>query len=121
MKTMTIKMATNAVLSTAESKKQSKQPEQEQNHRYGDQLEGYQVRGRRGRMVGKVRGLRNTNWQVWNRQEEAKNSTGNSIAKELVCMTQEHELRGGIFGGNGGTRWRRAKGEKIGQLLQQNQ
>ena len=64
---MNIKKATNSQLLTDELKKiqtviQTKQPEQEQNHRYGDQLEGYQVRGRRGRMVGKVRGLRNTNW-----------------------------------------------------------
>ena len=57
MKTMTIKMATNAVLSTAESKKQSKQPEQEQNHRYGDHVEG----GGSGRMGEKKQELRSIN------------------------------------------------------------
>ena len=44
---MNIKMATNSQLSTTESKKNnlSKQAEQEQNHRYGDHLEGYQWGG----------------------------------------------------------------------------
>ena len=44
---MNIKMATNSQLLTTESKrnKLSKQPEQEQNHRAGDNLEGYQWRG----------------------------------------------------------------------------
>ena len=42
--------------------KLSKQAEQEQNHRYGDHLEGYQLgRGKR-RMEVKVRRLRSTNW-----------------------------------------------------------
>ena len=42
---MDIKMAINSQLLTTESKKQklSKQTEQEQNHRYGDHLEGYQL------------------------------------------------------------------------------
>ena len=45
---MNVKMTTNSQLSTTESKKKeksklSKQPEQEQNHRYGDHLEGYQL------------------------------------------------------------------------------
>ena len=33
----------------------------------------------------------------------------NGVAKELICMTHGHELRGRgrIAGGNGGTRWRR--------------
>ena len=40
-------MATNSQLSTTECKKSklSKQPEQEQNHRYGDHLEGYRWEG----------------------------------------------------------------------------
>ena len=45
MKTMNIKMTTDSQLSTTESKKsknkQTKQPEQEQNHRYRDHLESY--------------------------------------------------------------------------------
>ena len=65
---MNIKKATNSQLSTTESKtnkqktvKLSKQPEQEQNHRYGDHLEGYQWDEGGGRMWEKVQGLRSTN------------------------------------------------------------
>ena len=36
----------------------SKQLEQEQNHRNGDHMEGYQWGGGRGRMGGKVQGIR---------------------------------------------------------------
>ena len=51
IKTMNIKKVTNSQLSTTESKKKklTKQAEQEQNHRYGDHLEGYQLRGGRGK------------------------------------------------------------------------
>ena len=35
-----------------------KQLEQEQNHGYGDHLEGYQLGGRKGRMGEKVQGLK---------------------------------------------------------------
>ena len=45
---MNIKRATNSQLSTSKSKKLSKQPEQEQNHRYGDHLDGYQLGGGKG-------------------------------------------------------------------------
>ena len=40
--------------------KLSKRPEQEQNYRYEDHLEGYQLGRGRGRRVGKEQGLRNT-------------------------------------------------------------
>ena len=53
-KTINIKKATNSQLSTTESKKQTKQPEQEQNHGYVDHLEGYQLGDGRGRMGEKV-------------------------------------------------------------------
>ena len=61
---MNIKMAINSQPSTIQSKKNklSKQAEQEQNHRYGDHLEGYQLGGGRGRMGEKVQGLSNTSW-----------------------------------------------------------
>ena len=72
---MNIKMATNSQLSRTESKTQtkqrsrtgtenklSKQAEQEQNHRYGDHLEGYQLGGGRGRLEEKVQRIRSTNW-----------------------------------------------------------
>ena len=38
--------------------KLSKQLEQEQNHRNGDHMEGYQWGGGRGRMAEKVQGIR---------------------------------------------------------------
>ena len=47
---MNSKMTTNSQLSTTEPKKQklSKQLEQEQNHRNGDHMEGYQWGGQGG-------------------------------------------------------------------------
>ena len=58
-------MTTNSQLSTTEPKKQkqklSKQLEQEQNHRNGDHMEGYQW-GEGGEKMGeKVWGIRSTN------------------------------------------------------------
>ena len=58
---MNCKMTTNSQLSTTKPKKQkqklSKQLEQEQNHRNGDQMEGYQWgsgRGREGENVQRI-------------------------------------------------------------------
>ena len=64
IKTMNSKMTTNSQLSTTESKKKrklSKQLEQEQNHRNGDHVEGYQWGEGGGRMEGKVQGIRSIN------------------------------------------------------------
>ena len=51
-----------------------------------------------------------------NRQGEVKNSIGNVEAKELVCMTHGHELKGGMLKGG----WCREEGtkeeKKMGQL-----
>ena len=60
---MNNKMKTNSQLSTTEPKKQklSKQLEQEENHRNGDHMEGYQWGGGGGRMREKVQGVRNIN------------------------------------------------------------
>ena len=60
---MNSKMTTNSQLSTTEPKnenknKLSKQLEQEQNHRNGDHMEGYQQRGGVGRMGEKVQRIR---------------------------------------------------------------
>ena len=57
---MNSKRAINSQLPTTESKKNklSKQPEQEQNQRPGDHLEGYQLGGGRERMGEKVQRLR---------------------------------------------------------------
>ena len=68
-------------------------------------------------MGEKVQGFRSTNWYVQNRQEKVKNSIGNKEAKEFVCMTHQHELRGRIARGNGGTRWRGGKGRKVGATV----
>ena len=55
---MNSKMTTNSQLPTTEPKqKLSKQLEQEQNHRNGDHMEGYQ--GREGENGGKCRGNKN--------------------------------------------------------------
>ena len=58
-------MTTNSQLSTTEpkeeTKKLNKQLEQEQNHRYGDHLDGYQLGRERGRMGKKVQGIRSIN------------------------------------------------------------
>ena len=64
---MNSKMTINSQLSTPESKKNknklSKQRQQEQNHRYGDQMEDYHgewVQGVRERMGKKVQGLKSS-------------------------------------------------------------
>ena len=46
-------------------------------------------------MAEKVQGLRSTNWQVQNRQEDIKKSMGDGVAKEFIYMTHGHELRWG--------------------------
>ena len=58
---MNSKVAINTYLSTNESKKQSKQEEQTQNHGYGERFDGCQMGGGRQRMDEEVRGLRSTN------------------------------------------------------------
>ena len=53
---MNIKMAINLQLSSTESKKETEQTaEQEQNRRYGDHLEGYQLGGGRDRIKERYR------------------------------------------------------------------
>ena len=59
---MNRKMATKSQLlttgqKTKQNKKLSKQLEQEENHRNGDHMEGYQLRGGRGKRV-EVQGIR---------------------------------------------------------------
>ena len=64
---MNIKVTTNSQLSTTEPKKQkqklSNQLEQEQNHRNGDHMEGYQRGGGGGEREngGKVQGIKSIN------------------------------------------------------------
>ena len=66
IKNMNSKMTTNSQLSRTEAKKQkqnklSKQVEQEQNHRNGDHMEGYQQGSGRGREGGKVQRISSIN------------------------------------------------------------
>ena len=62
---MNSKMTTNSQLPTTEPKKNknklSKQLEQEQNHRNGDHMEGYQWGGSGERKGEKVQGIRSVN------------------------------------------------------------
>ena len=94
---MNSKLTMNSQLSTTESKnnknKLSKQLEQEQNHRNGDHMEGYQWGGRENR--GKGTGNKKHKQQVQNGQGEVKNNLGNGEAKELICLTHGPELRAG--------------------------
>ena len=63
---------------------------------------GVTSREGKGRMGEKVQGIRSINGRHKNRQGEVKNSIGNGEAKELICMTHGHELRGrGNAGGKG--------------------
>ena len=114
---MNIKKATNSQLSTTESKKKPKQTTitgtEPQIWRSFGGLSAERGKWERGE---EVQGLRSTNWQVQNRQGDVKNSIGNGGAKELICMIHGHDVREEIAGGKEGTRWREAKGEKLGQL-----
>ena len=54
-------MTTNSQISTTDPRRKnklSKQLEQEQNHRNGDYIEGYQWGGSEGRMGEKIQGIR---------------------------------------------------------------
>ena len=94
---MNSKMTTNShqQLNLKNKNKLSKQLEQEQNHRNGDYMEGYQRGGERmsKRYREKMVKVKH-NWQVHYRQGEIKNSIGSGEAKEFTCMTHGHELRG---------------------------
>ena len=82
---MNSKMTTNSQLSTTKPKnknKLSKQLEQEQNHRNGDHMEGYQRRGGGVRMVETVQGIRSINGRY--KIGKVKNSIENGEAKELI-------------------------------------
>ena len=75
-------------------------------------MEGYQ-QGRGGwRMGGKGTGNKKHKQYVQNRQGEVQNSIGNGGAKELICMTHGHELRGGGFWWKEGAGQRGMKGRK---------
>ena len=79
-------------------------------------MEGYQWGGG-GVSGGKGTWNRKYKWQVQNSQGEVKNSMGNGEAKEFICATHGHELRGGNTGGTGDTGQRRIKGKKKGTTV----
>ena len=60
---------------------------------------GLSARKQRGENKGKGTGNKKLNWQVQNRRGGVKSSTGNGKAKELICTTHGHELRGGMLVG----------------------
>ena len=74
-------------------------------------MESYQKEGGGGEW-GKCTGNKKHNWQIQNRQEEVKNGIGNGEAKELICTTHIHELRGWNAGGRDGCKAEVDKGEK---------
>ena len=56
---MNLKITNNYQQQNIKNKnKLSKHPEQEQNHRHGDHLEGYQLGGGKGRMGEMIQGIR---------------------------------------------------------------
>ena len=75
-------------------------------------MEGYQRGGSRGRMEGNGTGNRKHKWQVQNGLGEVKNSMGNGEAKEFICTTHGHELRGRDARGQGGKGLKGIKGGK---------
>ena len=111
---MKSKMTKSSQLSTTEpiktKNKLSKQLEQEQNHRNGDHMEGYQW-GRGEENGENGTGNKQHKWWVQNRQGEVKNSIGNGEFKELIYTTHGHEIRLGNDGGQG-TGQRGIKGRK---------
>ena len=115
---MNSKMTKNSQLSTTKSKKQ-KQKQTKQTTRTGTEsqvwrsfagLSAGKGNGKREN-GGKGAGFKKHNWQLKNRQENVKNSTGNGEVKKLICTTHGYELRVGAAGGKGCTRWREVKGK----------
>ena len=106
---MKSKMTTNSQLSTAESKQQK---QIKQTTRIGTESQKWRSHGglsagRGGENGGKVQGVRSTIGRHKNRQGDVKNSIGNEEAKEFICTTHGHEVRGrflegmGLAGGGG--------------------
>ena len=78
-------------LSTIESEKKTTKQVRTGNHRYGECLDGWQMKERCGGMGEEVRGLRSTNRQLQNIHCNVHHSIGNGVAKELIYMTHGHE------------------------------
>ena len=111
---MNSKMTTNSQLSTTEPKKQ-KNPKQ--TTRTGTELQKWRSHGGLlvgwgwGRVGGK--GTGNNKHNTWHKIGEVKNSMGNGEAKELICTTHGHKVRGQVMlEGGEGCREEGDKGEK---------
>ena len=59
-------------------------------------------------MGGKVQGIRSITSRFQNKGE-VKNTIGNIEAKELICKTHGHEVKGGNVGRRGCAGWRGVK------------
>ena len=113
---MNSKMTTNSQLLTTEPKKTNEQQRTKPTTITGTESQKWRSHG--GLSVGEWEGERKGKgtenkqhkWQVENRQRELRNSIGNVEAKELVCMTHGHELKGRNVGGRGCAGWRGIKG-----------
>ena len=68
-------------------------------------MEGYQWGGGGARMGKKIQGIRSIIGR-YKRDGEVKNSMGNGEAKELICMTYGHELKGANVGVRDCAGWR---------------
>ena len=67
-------------------------------------------------MGGKAQEVRSITGRYKNRQGDVKNSIGNEEAKEFICTTHGHEVRGRFLEGSGVSGGGGAKGGKLGQL-----
>ena len=111
-------MTINSQLSTIESKKQTKQTSRtETESQKWRSHGGLSVWWGRGENWGKSTGNKKHNWQAQNRQGEVKNGIGNGEAKELICTTHGHELRGSDCQREWGYRMEAGKGGKIGTTV----
>ena len=111
-------MTTNSQLSTTEPKKQK---QTKQTTRTGTEPQKQRSHG--GLSTGECKGERGEKgtenkqhkWQVENREGEIKNSIGHVEARELICTTHGHELKGQERGWEGVYR---AEGNKEGEMGQ---
>ena len=123
---MTSKMTTNSQLLTTELKNKnknevSKQLEQEQNHRHGDHMEGYQQGGRRGRVGKKIQGIRTINVRYKIDKGRLRIVWETEKPKNLYVQPMDMNQVGECWWEG----WCRAKGNKgknkMGQLLYHSQ
>ena len=79
-------------------------------------MECYELGEWKGERGGKSTENKQHKWQIEDRQGEVENSIGNVEAKDLICTTHGHELKGEVLEG-GKYRAEGDKGEKkLGQL-----